>query len=293
MGTAPQPPNLISDYLLGRLSEAEQEQLEETYFNDNDVFIELLETEDRLIKDYLLDNLAPDERRLFELSYLTTICKRQKVEFASLMNQPKARELIREKSKAAAQNSSSFWESVFSFLGLKQPALMPLAVAASLLLISIFIWAVKNYSFFQPPSEIARMSTPAPSVPTSGSLAQQIVPLDLTPGSQRSSGNVSSLPTAIISSGQQQIELKLKVAGFVYPKYRGLLQKIDDGVKEITSSDSLKPEKIQNENFVIWRLESTRLPVGDYLVELQGVKPSGDLGDTTSYDFNVRSRESR
>ena len=53
---------LMRRYLTGELSERERDELEEKYFNDDELFGELLESEERIIDDYRRGQLAPSER---------------------------------------------------------------------------------------------------------------------------------------------------------------------------------------------------------------------------------------
>ncbi len=292
MGKETQQSKLIADYLLGQLSQSEQEQLEEKYFTDNDVFIELLETEENLISDYLHQRLPRRERQLFEKHYISIPCNKQKVEFMQLMNQSEARQLILGKSRPTIQNSSSFGGSILAFLKLSQLPEWSRAVAALLIMAGAISLLGRYYTSTQTTPNMGKMSSPPPSVPAIGGENKppgpQIVGLALASGSQRSGNNNPN--TAYTDSNTRLIELRLKLVGYVYPKYKGRLQRVDEGIKEIESNDSLNTESMNNENVVLWKVEAARLPVGDYQVELQGVMASGDLGDTNSYDFSVRSR---
>lgn len=57
---------MLSEYLLGRLSEQEQEELAERYFADDELFDQLLAVENDLLDQYVRGQLAPDEREGFE-----------------------------------------------------------------------------------------------------------------------------------------------------------------------------------------------------------------------------------
>src|SRR5215470_10491503 len=62
---------LLTRYLLGDLPPAEKDQLEENYFVDDDLFVELLDAKDQLISDYLGGQLSPGDRERFERRFLT------------------------------------------------------------------------------------------------------------------------------------------------------------------------------------------------------------------------------
>jgi hypothetical protein len=291
MGIEPQRLKVTTDYLLGQLSEQEREKFEAEYFTDNRVLIELLEIEDQLINSYLQGQLSPPERHHFEQFYLANPGKRQKMEFTNFLNQPETRKFILGKSKGAAQNDSSWLGSILYFMT-NRPFAGPLAAVILIALAVAVLWPAQQYLSTQAPTGAAKMSSQSPSIQPTGNLTgsaeQQTVHLLLAPGSQRSGGAQPDI--AYKEVGTKIIELKLKLVGYVYRKYQGRLQKRDEGIKEVESNNSLQPESSDNQNVVIWKLEAAKLPAGDYQVELKGVKSNGDVGDTNSYDFNVRDR---
>lgn len=72
--------NRIRKYLFGELSEQEQADFEQAYFEDDALFDQLIIAEEELIEDYLRDRLTPGTRQKFEHGYLTTPARREKVE---------------------------------------------------------------------------------------------------------------------------------------------------------------------------------------------------------------------
>lgn len=72
---------LIS-YLLGELSEDEQEQIEVGYFADQEQFQQLIVVEDELIDAYVREQLSPAEKQQFESYFLRSTERRERVEFA-------------------------------------------------------------------------------------------------------------------------------------------------------------------------------------------------------------------
>ena len=72
-------------YILGELSEEERDKFEENYFNDDEAFQELEVIESELIDDYVRESLSSQEKSRFESKFLTTIKRRERVEFARLL----------------------------------------------------------------------------------------------------------------------------------------------------------------------------------------------------------------
>jgi hypothetical protein len=78
---------LLVNYLLKRLDPESQEELEKQFFNDDTLFDQLLTAEDELIESYQSGQLSREEKFLFEQRYLSSVYRRQKVDFyASLPN---------------------------------------------------------------------------------------------------------------------------------------------------------------------------------------------------------------
>jgi len=79
---APYKSEVITGYLLGSLSAAETEQLDELSITDATFADALRAAEADLVDAYVLGELGDDERRLFETRYLASAHGRDKVEFA-------------------------------------------------------------------------------------------------------------------------------------------------------------------------------------------------------------------
>jgi hypothetical protein len=92
-------------YLLGKMSEAEQAQLEEAYFADDALFERLLAVKDDLVDAYARGALGVQKRQEFEQHFLASEPRRQRVE--------EAKEFIRainsHSTKAAINNNDLDW----------------------------------------------------------------------------------------------------------------------------------------------------------------------------------------
>ena len=82
MAKDPVSDGVMMRYLLGDVSDEERVQLEERYFVDDGVFEQLSALEDELIDDYIRGELAESQRKQFELHFLTSVERRQKLAFA-------------------------------------------------------------------------------------------------------------------------------------------------------------------------------------------------------------------
>jgi hypothetical protein len=94
---------LITRFLLGQLSEAEQSAVEERLLADDEYFAQLVAMEDVLVDDYVLGRLTDDDRAGAELLFRSSLLERREVKFtedlvASLKRARQARE-ARQKRK--------------------------------------------------------------------------------------------------------------------------------------------------------------------------------------------------
>ena len=81
-------------YLLGKSSPAEREHIESEFFENDDAFQEMLMAEDDLMDAYARGELAGEERRKFEKSFVSSLHGRNRVQFgrafASAVSAPRS-----------------------------------------------------------------------------------------------------------------------------------------------------------------------------------------------------------
>ena len=98
---------VMRQYLLGALSEAEQAALEARYLGDDDAFEEMVRVEHQLVDSYVQGRLPPSERTQFEQHYLAHPDRRERVQFASAL-QKKSRGRTRLKPRPIL-GGKSWW----------------------------------------------------------------------------------------------------------------------------------------------------------------------------------------
>src|SRR5215204_5062970 len=77
---------LRREYLLGRLNDQTQEQVEERLLNDDDFVEKLSTTEDRLIDDYVFGALSANERESFTENFVINDERRGKLRLAQSLD---------------------------------------------------------------------------------------------------------------------------------------------------------------------------------------------------------------
>ena len=104
---------IMTRYLLGLLSEKEQEQLEAGFVADQHVFEELLSVEDDLIDDYVSGRLSERYRERFEGYFLRVAERRERLTFALALK------LYTEESTVGTEPTSAarpWWQRVLTRL---------------------------------------------------------------------------------------------------------------------------------------------------------------------------------
>src|SRR5262245_20759352 len=99
----------IVHYLLGRLPEDEQTGFEEQLLENEALFEALEETARELIDEYVGDMLSADDRRRFELYFLTQPERRARVEFARALHEAAAEHGREKHSRAAWPDTAGWW----------------------------------------------------------------------------------------------------------------------------------------------------------------------------------------
>jgi hypothetical protein len=305
---------LIRRYLLGDLPEEERVRVEDQYLADGEVFEELLAIENDLIDAYVRGELTEDERKRFEIEYLTSLDRRNKVEFARALHHASAleRQLAqtqvislpkRVKAVFFAQRRIPQWALVAAVglisasgswliiqnIRLRVDLQQALAAQASLrreegaLRQRIADQANPRYPVqeSQQGSEIAKLETPGQMVET----------LRLNPGTVRSVGELQKTLTLLPTTSQVQIQLVLDRDE--YPRYKAVLSTAEG--KEVFREKSLQSSPIDRNPIhggamVAWRLPAHLIPPGDYIVLLTGQLANGNEEDVASYGFSVLRR---
>jgi hypothetical protein len=273
------PYNLASftRYWLGELPQAEQDRLEEEYFCRSELFLELLDAKNRLIRDYLSDRLSREQQTRFEQRFLTVPERREEVEQASFF-QSRARAALAATS-AQVDDAPSWWQAVFSAMRAHQP-LTGLAFAMLLVAAVIGIQTMRQpQSADQPLAVVAPSPTPVPEGPAVVAIALR--PIALVRAN-------TQIPRAVIGAGTRTIKLMLTVGAERYRNYKAVLFPRDNPGQE-TVADSLQAEtNAEGQRVVNWEL--SRLEVDDYQVVLSGVKADQSTQVIGTYYFDIREQ---
>lgn len=277
MGELSYKSTLLTRYLLGELSPAEQDSLEERFFIEDDLFIELLDTKDQLISDYLGQRLAARERARFERHFLSQPDCRHEVELAYFLQTAAGRQPLTARV-TPSDAPRSWWRTMFD--AWRDNWALTGATTAALIAVTITcVWLMTRTTLEKAPSTIAAPTTTA----TSGSATFTV---ELSPGLTRSAGGAAKV---VLPPGTPIIKLNLAAGAADFSGYQAKLLRLDEGAVEIQAGGSPKLEQpVGGGRIVTWEIPAAVLPRGDYQVKLYGVSASNDTESIGTYYFKVR-----
>lgn len=192
--------NLLVDYLLGKLSPAEESKIEQDFVADAGLQDKLVQVEDELVDRYLEGQLSQDERQQFEARFLASARGRRKLEIA--------RSLAAVATKAARKEKGAQYSAGSVFL--RRP--MQIAAAVVLVLLLVLGWFVRERAIrgnrqnqiISPVRKPESLPGPAQSSQT-GSIATIVL--------QPVSRDIVQSPEAKLSPGTDQLRIHLELNG--------------------------------------------------------------------------------
>jgi hypothetical protein len=306
---------IITGYLFGELSEAEQTVLEEKYFNDREFFDRVVQVENSLVDSYARGLLSLEMRERMERHYLAHPERRERAKFAAALA-----------AKVDQNNEIAVAESWWSRL-VAPRRVTKLVWAYSIILLVLgagaFWFLIESRRLHQ---ELAKTETeratqtqrehelkdqveseqqrsqqlsaeldrlraeqqtlqPSPT-PTVNS-APSFVSLALTIGGVR---GVDTGPHAVlvIPAGTQQVRIQLSLKENEYQSYQAMLQPA--GAKEIFSRQSLEARTDKSGTRLALIIPANKFATGDYILTLRGVTGSGEVEDVSKSLFHAEKK---
>ena len=309
---------IIQHYLLGELTEGEQEALEQQYFNDRRLFEQMVQAENELVDKYTRGLLSPNVRDRFERYYLAHPKRRERSKFAEAL--AVKLDQINEVVAAPPTKTESLWGRMLA--SMRGPRLAWAFAIVLLLMAAGAVWflsqtrqlrqelaksesekatqtqrerelqqevANEQQRSEQLSAELDRLRaeqnsrpSPSPSVNT----APAFVSLILTAGGIR--GADTGPPTVlVIPPGTEQVRVQLNLKENGYPSYRASLQRA--GGQEIFARH-LTPKTTKSGTSFTLIIPAQRLATGDYILTLSGTSQSGEVEDVSKSLFRVERK---
>jgi hypothetical protein len=255
---------LLREFLLGTVSEEEQERIEDLFLTVDKMRDRVHIVEQDLIEDYLEGSLNSTDRSLFLSRYGQTSEQRERLE----INRSLKSLAIQQPINLVKQSSA--WNRIRS----KPLFAITIGVAAVLLIIVSVVVLRDRRQQQAIEFELAQLNTPAALKET----PPHLVSLELRPVSVRSA---EQPPELKLRSATQLVELQLPwIQKEQYSYYEVQLVRLRD--KALFTIHNLT-----DQHNIHLRIPSSLLNVGQYQIYLRGVNADGTQGPTEEYSFVV------
>jgi hypothetical protein len=266
--------DLARRYLLGRLGEAEQDELEQRLIESAEVQERIAVVESELVEDYVAGRLASPDRESFERRYLTHAEGVRKVDVARLLRRRMAggvpvrrRAWLRPWHAVAA---SLLVASLAGVLSWRELALQEEEIVAV---------RGRERELAEPRRDAeARLEEIPTETPAATPTPLPKPSFVLTPGVLRDAA--SGLQT-VAASGPMRLELAWPVEPGL--TYSAVIQTPDQ--LEIWSAEKLPVRTRGNTTFLVCRVPS--LQPGDYILRLHARQGQGEWESVADYTFRV------
>ena len=225
-------------YLLGQLSDDEEQSVEERLLVDDELFQELEVAKDELTQEYANHQLSDSEREQLQQRFLRSPEAKEKYEFA--------RTFAVYAERHAKPKKSELIERLRSFFNV-QPRLLPAAaIVAVVVIVGVIVWLVRT----SPPRSVATLALVSSTATRSGDtgslssvrLKEDVLKLVLTP------------PQAVSAGAGYRVEL------------------LDD--KGTTTTFAASAQDTQS---VVVEIDAAQLRRGQYAVTLSSVDERGGV----------------
>lgn len=225
----------VREYLLGNLSDQDQEKLEERLMTEDDLFEELEISKGELIEEYRTGGLTEAEHRWFERNYLATVEGKERYTFVAALDCVE---------RPAPLPAPGFFERLVSAMRIPRWSLVPAAVGLVVVIAAVLILR------------------PGPQTPVAITLTNTAL--------SRGNGDTNALPLKItLPSNTSEVRASLSLPKSFPPQtsFRALLDnRTEKTPVKVTG---------YNDNNVSVVIPGKDLPPGEYALELTAILMDG------------------
>ena len=310
------PQDVAKRYLLGALSDAERDQLEQNYFSDNAEFAEIEIAEDELIDAYVRGKLSAEDRRRFEKLASSSTRLDERVAFARVLSQKTASSSARTVVPVPQRNR---WRELL----FGQPARLAFGLGILLVLLGGLLiagaWlqirqqsqliAAREAALEERRQQVERQAAESKmnneqwqnqlrsqeaQLHERERVAQEdtgagqspiglVASLILRPGTTRGEGGSSQVT---LTRNTSRLRFNIDLADSGSRRYRATLLTAES--KVISKPRILTPRRSRSGDFLILELPAQGLAPGDYYVRVEGLGASGESGSINDYQFRIK-----
>jgi hypothetical protein len=271
--------DLIRQYLLGRLTDEEQERLEKRFMTDGEYREEVLIVEEELIEDYLDDSLSTEDKGRVDSHFLSTPQQMQRLGVAKALDRYTANLPVAsaEVSPNKLEDSLPARPTTASRTSFVKKRVVVYALAAVVLIGALAgVWSL--FSRWRQPDfghEFALVNGPEGK----NRIPDRVV--TLFPGTLRGGESLKVSP----DGREQMVELNLALGPGRYNSYRVIIR--GGNLSGQYSIDNLRPTISNAGTFVPVRIPTSHLASGDYSLELVGLTSEGAFEGVADYSFRI------
>ena len=229
--------DVIRRYLLGQLTDAEEQTLEEQLLTEDDVFQELQVTRDELVQDYASGRLSATESEWLQKNFLASPEGKQQREFAQAFDRYLTHRPLNRQSVGFFERLRALWTVQPQFL-------RAAAVLAPVLITVAVIWLVR---------------TPGP---------QSIASLTLVNTSGTRSTDAGSIPTVRLKENALKLTLILPQVSSAGTNYQVNLMGDGNVIQTLETST-------QDARSISIEIPANQLPSGQYVATVSTINASG------------------
>lgn len=327
-GLAVQDRDLLWRYLLGDLSAAEREALDEELRATRVRAEELSTAENDLIDAYVLGRLAQEQRRKFDSYFLNSSAKRERVEMAEMLMSPAVRKMLPATKIKPIKSGGVLRSLTKQAFASKRFALQFALLAATMVVVAATFLAIENARLRSELSHAGPAHDPkkqaaafqqeqqAPGAGKSqqgnaGDLKPQesekaysrvaVASIFLTPGLLRSAEDSGAAHLLRITPGARSVLLMLSLDSTTSPDGPTARDRVIDKhyfysvtIQTAEGQELCRVENIASElashggQMLTVHVPSRLFPEGDYVINVSRRTPGGEWKEIDSYSFSVR-----
>ncbi len=266
---------VLVQYLLGKLPEEKQAQVEDRAFADDDYRAALEAAEADLIDEYVQGQLPPDDRRAFESLFLASPQRRAKVEFARTL----AATPVKPSPAPAGRGFLDLfrgWSLTMRFA----------AAMATLLCVACASWVLLHDAKQTPAPQVAEARKQPPAPATVPARPPVVASLVLFAGLSRAEG---AGPQLILAPDVQVVNIQLQLEERDdYPEFRAELS--TGRGRRILNSGGLTRHKVGSGYAISFDVPASGLRAGKYELALKGLS-GGKPAEDVSYSYFTVQRQ--
>jgi len=278
--TNPLTDDLLIRYLLGELTEAERDHVEESYFADEKLNERLTMLEDAMLDAWVRGRLPPDAQDRYRRLAEASPDQRRRVEFAEALRRMAAQQVSTRERQT--------WRDVVGNFLFHVPARQWALGAAAVAIVAGSLIYYENTRRAHPP--VQQAATPSPQRVTKGPApaVQHAIPVlafTLSP-LERSGGEENRV---VIPAGVYTIRLRLDLEDCGAQTLKATIQNAADAT--VARFEGLQPQRIGSGACALFvSISSDRLGPGQYTVRLNHVAADGTTELVGGYTFRIEHK---